>query len=246
MIGCTSEAGMEGPSPDTPDGRPGIALQIWAPKKRMGRELLGRVGQCILTSPTAAVWNHCPSEEKLDIGSRMRYYGDGYEELRRVAEREMVVVPVMMGEFLIEREFGIARGVMGGNFFILADSQSSALGAAEKALEGINSVDGVITPFPGGVCGAGSKIGSSKYRFMHATTNEAYCPTIADRVEDSRVRGIGGEAEIVINGISEGKVREAMAEGIGAAAGCKGVERITAGNYGGSLGKVNIYLKDLV
>ncbi len=246
MIGCSSEAGIEGPAIDAPDGRPGYVLQIWAPRKRMKDELLGRIGQCILTAPTAAVWNHCASKEKLDIGYKMRYYGDGYEELRSIAGREMVAIPVMMGEFLIEREFGVAKGVMGGNFFILADSQSSALKAAESALEAVHAVEGVITPFPGGVCGAGSKIGSALYKFMHATTNEVYCPTIADRVRGSNVKGIRGVAEIVINGISEDKVREAMSKGIKAALSSGGVKRISAGNYGGILGKVNIHLRDLI
>jgi formylmethanofuran--tetrahydromethanopterin N-formyltransferase len=246
MIGCSSEAGIEGLAIDTPDGRPGYVIQIWAPKKRMKDELLGRIGQCILTAPTTAVWNHCDSEEKLDIGYKMRYYGDGYEELRSIAGREMVAIPVMSGEFLIEREFGVAKGVMGGNFFILADSQSSALKAAEKAVEAVHTVEGVITTFPGGVCGAGSKVGSTKYKFMHATTNEVYCPTIADRVKDSKVKGIGGVAEIVIDGISEDKVREAMSAGIKAALSSSGVKRISAGNYGGTLGKVSIHLRDLI
>lgn len=246
MIGCSSEAGIEGFAVDTPDVRPGYVIQIWAPKKRMKSELLGRIGQCILTAPTTAVWNHCDSREKLDIGYKMRYYGDGYEELRSIAGREMVAIPVMSGEFLIEREFGVAKGVMGGNFFILADSQGSALKAAENALKAIHMVEGVITPFPGGVCGAGSKVGSTKYKFMHATTNEVYCPTIADRVRDSKVKGIGGVAEIVIDGISEDRVREAMSAGIKAALSSGGVKRISAGNYGGTLGKVSIHLRDLI
>jgi formylmethanofuran--tetrahydromethanopterin N-formyltransferase len=246
MVGCSSEAGIEGIARDTPDGRPGYVIQIWAPKKRMKDELLGRIGQCILTTPTTAVWNHGASEEKLDIGYKMRYYGDGYEELRSIAGRKMVAIPVMSGEFLIEREFSITKGVMGGNFFILADSQSSALKAAEKASGAIHTVGSVITPFPGGVCGAGSKVGSTRYKFMHATTNEVYCPTIVDRVRNSKVNGIGGVAEIVIDGISEDKVREAMSAGIKAALGHGGVKRISAGNYGGTLGNVIIRLRDLI
>lgn len=248
MIGCSAEAGIEGfvEASNTPDGRPGVALQIWAPKTRMNDELLRRIGQCILTTPTAAVWNLCDSEIKLDIGYKMRYYGDGYEELRSIAGREMVAIPVMSGEFLIEREFGVAKGVMGGNFIILADSQGSALKAAEKAVEAVHTVDGVITPFPGGVCGAGSKVGSARYKFMHATTNERYCPSLAEKVEDSWVKGVCAVAEIVIDGISEEKVREAMAAGIKAALSCRGVKRISAGNYGGALGKIHIPLRELL
>lgn len=246
MIDCSSEAGIEGLAKETPDNRPGVVFQIWARKKRMKDELLGRIGQCILTAPTAAVWNHCSSEEKLDIGYKMRYYGDGYEELRSIAGREMVAIPVMMGDFLIEREFGIARGVMGGNLFILADSQGAALAAAEKAVAAIHRIEGVITPFPGGVCGAGSKVGAARYKFMHATTNQEYCPTIATKVKETKVKGLGGVAEIVIDGITEAKVREAMGAGLKAALGSKGVKRISAGNYNGTLGKVKIHLRELM
>lgn len=250
LIGCSAEAGIEGfvDRDKTPDKRPGVVLQIWASKKKIKNELLGRIGQCILTAPTTAVWNYCSEGELLDIGYKMRFYGDGFEEIRELAGRKVVAIPVMMGEFIIESELGIAKGVMGGNFFILASSQKAALNAAEKALKAIHSVEGVITPFPGGVCGAGSKVGSRRYKFMHATTNEKYCPTISDRVEDSAVKNknVAAVAEIVINGISEEKVRDAMSAGIKAAVNCEGVERITAGNYGGNLGKIHIHLKELL
>jgi formylmethanofuran--tetrahydromethanopterin N-formyltransferase len=246
MIGCSSEAGIENASFNNPDGRSGHIIQIWAAKKRMKNELLSRIGQCILTAPAAAVWNHCESEEMLDIGYKMRYFGDGYEEIKNIANRKMVAIPVMSGEFLIECEFGVSKGVMGGNLFIFTDTQNRALLAAEKALDAIHKVGGVITPFPGGVCGAGSKVGSDKYKFMRATTNQIYCPTLADKVKDTKVKDFGGVTEIVIDGISEEKVREAMAEGIKSIQSVSGIKRISAGNYGGSLGKVSIHLHDLI
>lgn len=248
LIGCSAEAGIEGhlDGGQTPDGRPGVVVQIWTSRKKMMRELLGRIGQCILPAPTTAVWNHCGEGEAMDVGHKMRYYGDGYEERRDVGGRKMVAIPVMMGEFLIEAELKISKGVMGGNFLILSSSQEAALKAAEEALSAVRAVGGVITPFPGGVCGAGSKVGSRRYKFMHATTNEKYCPTISSVVEDSRVRGVEAVAEIVINGITEEKVREAMSAGIKASRGCEGVLRISAGNYGGNLGKIHIRLRDLV
>ncbi len=248
MIGCTAEAGIEkslGAS-ETPDGRPGVVLQIWTSRKKMMRELLGRIGQCILPAPTTAVWNYCSDGELLDVGYKMRFYGDGFEEIREVGGRKIVVIPVMMGEFLIEAELGVSKGVMGGNFFILASSQGAAIEAAEKALREIRRVDGVITPFPGGVCGAGSKVGSNKYKFMHATTNEKYCPTLSGKIGDSEVKDARAVAEIVINGVSEERVREAMAAGIKAVLSCEGVKRVSAGNYGGNLGKIHFRLRDLV
>lgn len=247
MIGCSAEAGIEGfvDDSETPDNRPGYVIQIWTSKKRMTGELIGRIGQCILTAPTTAVWNYLDSEETLDIGYKMRFYGDGFEEIRKFKGREIISIPVMMGDFLIEREFGIAKGVAGGNFLILADAQRVALSAAEAAIEAIEGVEGVITPFPGGVCASGSKVGSNKYKFMHATTNERYCPSIADKVEETEVQGIDAVSEVVIDGSSEEKVKEAMREGIQAASKVKGVKKISAGNYGGTLGTVHIYLKDL-
>lgn len=248
MIGCTAEAGIERylTGEETPDGRPGAVLQIWTSKKKMMKELLGRIGQCILPAPTTAVWNYCGDGEPLDVGYKMRFYGDGFEETREIGGRKMIAIPVMMGEFLIEDRLRVSTGVMGGNFFIIASSQEAALRAAEKALKAIGGVEGVITPFPGGVCGAGSKVGSSKYTFMHATTNEKYCPTLSGKVGDSKVKGAGAVAEIVINGVSEKKVREAMAAGIKAVLNCEGVRRVSAGSYGGTLGKIHIRLRELI
>jgi formylmethanofuran--tetrahydromethanopterin N-formyltransferase len=248
MIGCSAEAGIEGflPPDKTPDKRPGYAIQIWTSKKNMVKELLGRIGQCILTSPTAAVFDYCDSEEKLDVGHKMRFFGDGYETSKVIGGREVTSIPVMMGDFLIEKEFGVAEGVAGGNFIILAIDQSSAIAAAEEAVRAIEGVEGVITPFPGGVCASGSKVGSKKYGFMHASTNEKYCPTLAERIEDSEARGIGAVAEIVIDGISEGRVGKAIKAGIEASVQVEGVKRISAGNYGGTLGNIHFRLYELL
>lgn len=247
MIGCSAEAGIEGSLDETrtPDGRPGHIIQMWTSKKRMMGELLGRIGQCILTAPTAAVFNYCESGEKLDAGHKMRFFGDGYESDSVVGGRNVTVIPIMGGEFIIEKEFGVAGGVAGGNFIIIADSRESALKATEAAVEAIDIVEGVITPFPGGICASGSKVGSNKYKFMHACTNEMYCPTISEKVEGSLVKDAEGVLEIVIDGVSEGRVREAMKKGIEAACKIDGVKRISAGSYGGTLGNVHIYLREL-
>lgn len=247
LVGCSSEAGIERYiSPEeTPDGRSGYIVQVWAPKNKIKDELLGRIGQCVLTAPTAAVFNYCDSEEKLDIGYKLRFFGDGYERVEKRYGREVVAIPIMLGEFLVEKELGISKGVDGGNFLIFAEDQKSALEAAEKAVGAISLVEGVIAPFPGGVCASGSKVGSRKYKFMRATTNEQYCPTICNLVEKTKVKGMGAVAEIVIDGISEEKVREAMRAGIESAAKTRGVKKITAANYGGTLGSVRIHLREL-
>jgi formylmethanofuran--tetrahydromethanopterin N-formyltransferase len=245
MIDCSAEAGIEGPTPkSTPDGREGVVIQIWTSRMRMKKELLGRLGQCVLTSPTAAAWNYCESEEKIDVGRAMGYFGDGYQEEQVLDDRNVVSIPIMMGEFLIERDFGVAQGVAGGNFFILAKNLGAALNAAENAIKAIKMIDGVIAPFPGGICASGSKIGS-RYKFLSASTNDEYCPTISDRVSNTKVKGIGGVAEIVLDGINVKKVRDAMRVGIKQAMATEGVIRITAGNYGGKLGDIEIHLREL-
>jgi formylmethanofuran--tetrahydromethanopterin N-formyltransferase len=247
MIGCTAEAGIEGflDETKTPDGRPGYIIQLWTSKKSMMNELLGRIGQCVLTSPTAAVFNWCESEEKLDAGHKMRFFGDGHQSEGKVGTREVTKIPIMGGKFVIEKEFGMAKGVAGGNFIILGSFLESALAAAEASVEAIGEVEGVITPFPGGVCASGSKVGSKNYKFMHACTNELYCPTISETVEGSLVKDAESVLEIVIDGTSEERVKEAMKKGIEAACKIEGVVEITAGNYGGTLGNVHIHLREL-
>ncbi|RMF90979.1 MAG: formylmethanofuran--tetrahydromethanopterin N-formyltransferase [Methanobacteriota archaeon] len=249
VIGCSAEAGVERylTGGETPDRRPGAVLQVWTGKKHMLHELLGRIGQCILTAPTTAVFDWCQGVcEKVDVGRKMRFFADGYESYRDVGGRQMVSIPVMAGEFLIEEELGVGSGVMGGNFLVMGRGPEETLEASLKASEAIAGLEGVITSFPGGVCASGSKVGSRKYRFMKATTNELYCPSLRDRVQGSRVpEGVGAIAEIVVDGVSEDAVREAMRKGVEAACQVGGVRRISAANYGGSLGKVHISLHSL-
>ncbi len=248
IIGCTAEAGIEAvlSEKDTPDGRPGVVLQFWTGKKKMLHELLGRIGQSILTAPTTAVFNWCNDCELLDVGNKMRFFADGFDTVKEIGDRKMVSVPVMMGEFLIEKDLGFSKGVAGGNFLIMGESQNSTLEAAEKAAGAVRDSPGVISSFPGGVCASGSKVGSKRYKFMHATTNEAYCPTLREMVSDTLVPlDVNAVAEIVINGVSEDAVRGSMKAAIEAAAEIKGIGRISAANYGGDLGNVHIRLHSL-
>lgn len=247
LIACTAEAGIERmlSSEETPDSRPGCAVQVFAPKKKLAMELIKRIGQCVLTAPTTRVFALGEGEE-IDVGFKLKYFGDGYEELRQEFGREMVVVPVMMGEFMIERNLTMAKGVAGGNFIILASDAESALTAAERAVGAISEQEGTITPFPGGVVASGSKVGSKKYKFMPATTNERFCPTLREKVANSALDPeTNAVAEVVIDGVSREAVAEAMRLGIQAATQVEGVRRITAGNYGGNLGKHKIYLNEL-
>ena len=251
VIMCPAEAGIErSATPDeTPDGRPGVYIQICTPSfKTLEEQLLARLGQCTLTCPTTAVFNGLPDAEKqFNVGFKLKFFGDGFESAEEIYGRKMMRIPLMEGDFLVEESFGACDGVAGGNFFILAKEQMSALVAAENAVAAIERLEGSITPFPGGVVASGSKPGSAKYKFMRATTNEKFCPTLRDKIEDSQIpEGVNSVYEIVINGINEDAVRKAMRAGILAAVKVPGVVKITAGNYGGKLGKYQIPLHEVL
>ncbi|GBF36263.1 formylmethanofuran--tetrahydromethanopterin N-formyltransferase [Methanofervidicoccus abyssi] len=253
VIMCPAEAGIEKyvPPTKTPDGRPGFIIEICHPKKsELEKQLLERLGQCVLTAPTTAVFDAMgeDAEEHVKVGFKLKFFGDGYEKKDKLGDRTVYRIPIMGGEFIVEDKFGIKKGVAGGNFFIMADSNMTALVAAEAAVNAIRSVEKVITPFPGGIVASGSKVGASnpKYKFMTATTNHKMCPTLRDVVEDSEVpEDVNGVYEIVIDGVDEESVKKAMKVGILAATTVKGVKKITAGNYGGKLGKYQIKLREL-
>ncbi|NLB01366.1 MAG: formylmethanofuran--tetrahydromethanopterin N-formyltransferase [Methanomicrobiales archaeon] len=251
-IGCPAEAGIDCfvSADDTPDGRPGYAILICASKKKLKEQVVERLAECILTAPTTAVFDGLSDvvaevAEKLPV--KLHFFGDGYEEKREVGGRTVWAIPIMEGEYIGEEEFGAIKGVAGGNFFIMGENQMAALVAAEAAVDAISGVCGVITPFPGGIVASGSKVGSKKYKFMGASTNEAYCPTLKDKVEGSKVPdGVKAIYEIVIDGVDEESVKVAMAEGIRAATKVPGVKFISAGNFGGSLGPFRFDLKDVL
>lgn len=252
VIMCPAEAGIDTyvPPTETPDGRPGYIVMICHPKKdELEHQLLERIGQCVLTAPTTAVFDAMGEEadEKLKVGFKLKFFGDGYEKKDELAGRTIYRIPIMSGEFIVEGKLGIKKGVAGGNFFVMSENQSSALVAAEVAVDAIEHVDGVITPFPGGIVASGSKVGALKYKFMCATTNEKFCPTLREECPECEVpEGVNGIYEIVIDGKSEEAVGKAMKVGISAALKVSGVKKICAGNYGGTLGAYQIWLKDLL
>lgn len=250
VIGCPAEAGIDiyVPPSETPDGRPGYVIMICTVnKKKLDNELLERIGMCILTAATTAVfdWMEDP-DEKLKTGQKLKFFGDGYERRLEIDGRKIHSIPLMSGDFLIEAEFGIKEGIAGGNFFILAENQPSGLLAADAAVDAIKSVHGAITPFPGGIVASGSKVGSNKYKFLGASTNEKMCITLKDEVEGCEIpKNVNGVYEIIIDAVNEETVKTAMKAGIEAAATVKGVKQISAGNFGGNLGTYNLNLQEL-
>jgi formylmethanofuran--tetrahydromethanopterin N-formyltransferase len=247
IIGCGCEGGINdlGPDEETPDGRAGVAaLFFTTSRKTMEEQLLLRVGQTVMTCATSACYNGLAADEKLKIGGKLRYFGDGYQRSKLLAGRRFWRVPVMDGEFVIEESFGVSRAVGGGNFFIIAEDLGSALGAAEAAVAAMRMVPGAIMPFPGGIVRSGSKV-SSRYKGQMVSSNTAYCPTLRGQVDSALRPGENAVLEIVVDGLSEEVVADALRAGILNA--CRpGVLRISAGNYGGSLGEYHFHLHKLV
>ncbi len=246
-----SEAGIErwlSPK-ETPDGRVGAIIQIWVPKTKkfidvLMREISKRIRQGILVVPTTRVFNACESENKIDAEINVGRCGDGYEWFEKRWGRDVIVVPIMFGEFVIERYLGYAEGVAGGNIWYFCESEEAALEVGERAVEALKDVEGVITPFD--ICSAGSKP-ETKFPEIGPTTNHPYCPSLKDKIPDSKVpEGVKAIPEIVINGLSLEAVKKAMAICIKVGTNVDGVVRISAGNYGGKLGRYKINLRELV
>lgn len=253
---CDCEAGLDryvGPDsaePEaTPDGRPGAVLQFHVPRFRKDREpaleraLLTRIAQNVLTCPTTACFNLIDSEPYFKLGRKIALFGDGHQFRDERFGRRVWVIPTMAGEFVLDRRFGFRDGIMGGNLWFMGDSADSALLAAERGLDGVRTTPGVIAPFPGGIAASGSKAGS-RYSFLIASTNHPFCPTLREKLgSESRVSdGVASITEIIINGRDLDTVRRATHAAIDAAIDTPGLLRISAGNYGGRLGKNFIHL----
>ena len=241
VIGCDAEIAVERQltPDDTPDGRIGAEVLAFGFRAEpLGRAVANRVGQTVLTCPTAAVFDGLPSaERRAPLGDYLRYFGDGHE--REAAGHWLV--PVMEGEVALPRTIGLGRGVAGGNLILCGREQAGTLLAARRAGDAVRDLPGVITPFPGGVCRSGSKVGS-RYEKLVASTNEAFCPTLDG---GSLPDGASCAYELIFNGVDEQAVREAIRLAIDAAAD-EDLLAITAGSYGGKLGSIKILLNELL
>jgi formylmethanofuran--tetrahydromethanopterin N-formyltransferase len=248
VIACDAETGVERrlSAAETPDGRPGAEVLLFGfSTDALTKSVPNRVGQCVMTCPTTAVYDGMPSAEtKIPLGKKIRFFGDGFQKSKQAAGRRYWRIPVMDGEFVVEDVVGADKGVAGGNIIIQSTDQTTGLAAVRRATEAIWKLPGVITPFPGGSARSGSKVGS-RYKGMIASTSDPYCPTLRGRVESKLHEGVNCAYEIVIDGTSEQAVGQAMAAGLRAAAG-PSIIAITAGNYGGKLGKYQFHLRELL
>jgi len=251
VIGCGCEAGIESEldSSQTPDGRPGVSVLLFAVStKELAKQVERRVGQCVLTSPSSAVFAGIDAGDPLPLGKQLRYFGDGHQISKVLSGRRYWRVPVMDGEFIAEETTRVTKAIGGGNFLILAAGQDEVLHAAESAIAAMRGMPGVVMPFPGGIVRSGSKVGS-KYKALSASTNDAFCPTLRGAVASELGADVDAVLEIVIDGLTDDQIRAAMRAGLRAvcALGAEGgVRRLSAGNYGGKLGPFHYHLRELL
>ncbi len=254
---CDCEAGWDrfvGPEGDesfvTPDGRPGAIVQLHVPRFRkdrvqtLERAALVRISQNVLTCPSAACFNLIDSENHYRLGRKIAYFGDGFQKRIERYGRKLWWIPTLGGEFVLDRRLGYANGLMGGNLWFFGRDADAALDAAERGVRAVQQCPGVIMPFPGGIAGSGSKAGS-RYRFTVASTYEKYCPLLRDdpNADSQLPEGVQSVMEIIINGRDLESIRQATQAAIAASVDTPGLLRISAGNYGGRLGKSFIYLQ---
>ena len=251
VIACGCEAGIErvlSPS-ETPDGRDGVSLLIFAMGgKGLAKQLETRAGQCVLTSPTSALFAGIDEGKQIPLGKNLRYFGDGFQTSKLIDGKRYWRIPVMDGEFLTEATTAQVSAVGGGNFLVLAQSQAQALTACEAAIEKMRDFPNVIMPFPGGVVRSGSKVGS-KYKTLGASTNDAFCPTLKGITKTELSNDIESVMEIVIDGLTKEDIDNVMRVGIQAVCDLgadQGIKRISAGNYGGKLGPFHFHLQEIM
>lgn len=258
-IMCDCEAGVDrfvGPGTGdfeaypTPDGRPGAIVQFHIPRFRKDRlealeqSTLQRVSQNVLTCPTASCFNLIDSEKYFHLGRKVAYFGDGFQKRIERYGRKMWWIPTLGGEFVLDRRLGYADGLMGGNLWFFGENVDAALDAAMLGVNAVRQCPGVITTFPGGIAGSGSKAGS-RYKFSIASTYENFCPQLRDTPE-AHVQlppGVQSVMEIIMNGHNLQAIHDATQAAIRASVNATGLHSISAGNYGGRLGKSFIYLR---
>ncbi len=270
VIQCDAEVGLEGylAPEQTFDGRVGASVLAFGfSTEALAKAVTRRAGQCLMTCATSAVFDGYTREtyaaqqaqssdlasaeraspepqKRIPLGSHLRFFGDGFQKSKLLRDRRFWRIPVMDGEFFCEDSLGVGKGVAGGNFLIQSTEQMAGLSAAERAVDAIAELPGVMTPFPGGVVRSGSKVGS-KYKGLVASTSHQFCPTLRASVDSLVHPDATCVYEIVIDGIDFQHVAKAIERGIHACVGDR-IVAISAGNYGGKLGKHHFHLHQLL
>lgn len=251
VIACGIEAGIEKQLKprETPDNRPGYSILLFSmSRSQLEKQLETRVGQCILTCPTTAIFSGLDGEDMIPLGKNLRYFGDGYQISKKILDKRFWRIPVMDGEFLCEEMTGRVPAIGGGNFLVLSNNRKSCLVACEAAINTIKNQPNVITPFPGGVVRSGSKVGS-KYKALIASTNDAFCPTLKSITNSNLPSTVNCVMEIVINGLTFEDIDLAIKNSIQSICKLKikkDIVAISAGNYGGKLGQYHFHLRKII
>ncbi len=243
---CEASLETEMKPEETPDGRPGFVIQVIDRKlEKLKHWLIVRIRKGIIPYPKTSVFDVMPremAEAHVDIkGTIIQTFGDGFEKEIEAFGRTIFRIPKMDGYFHIETRFGLTKGVAGGMFLILADSDEAALESAEQALEGVSIIPYVVGKF----AASGTKVGGKVYADAVATTNDAYCPKLAHLDGSKLSEDVKCIYEVLVTGLRLEGVRTAMKAGIEYATKVPGVLEITSTNYGGSLGKGKIHLHSL-
>ena len=251
VIACGIEAGIERQLSKnlTPDGRPGFSILLFSmSRSQLEKQLETRVGQCILTCPTTAVFSGMDNDDKMPLGKNLRFFGDGYQISKKINTKRFWRIPVMDGEFLCEEYASRVDAIGGGNFLVFSRNVQSCLTACETAIESIKNQPNIITPFPGGVVRSGSKVGS-KYKALIASTNDNFCPSLRSFTNSKLPKDVNCVMEIVINGLTSQDIAQAIKTSIysiGKSAVRKDIVAISAGNYGGKLGQHHFHLRKVM
>jgi formylmethanofuran--tetrahydromethanopterin N-formyltransferase len=248
--GCEADIERELKPAETPDGRPGISVLIFAMSvKQLRDQVQRRVGQSVMTTATSACFSGSNSEETIPLGKSLRFFGDGFQSSKVLDGIRYWRVPVMHGEFLCQETTGVVPAIGGGNFLVLGRSSRHVLRACERAVKAVRKVARAVPTFPGGIVGSGSKVGS-KYKFLPVSTNHKFCPTLKGQVAGTELtEEIGSVLEIVIDGLDVEAIKEAMRAGVEAACTLgpdQGIYRISAGHYGGKLGPYHFHLREIM
>ncbi|MHA1913142.1 MAG: formylmethanofuran--tetrahydromethanopterin N-formyltransferase [Promethearchaeota archaeon] len=239
---------------ETIDGRLGAIVQLWVTgtgKKATAKfydQLGKRMRQGILVVPTTAVFDFYPNPVKMKFNmmDNVGHCGDGYEWVIKKYNRNLISVPIMMGyDFLIEEEISYAPGVMGGNLWLFCDTVNSGIKVGREAVNIIAEIDNVCTTFD--ICSAGSKP-ETNFPEIGPSTNHPFCPTLKTKIppEEFKVpKNVLSIPEIVFNALDIETIEITMSKVIEGIAEMDGLIKISAGNFGGKLGKYKIFLREL-
>ena len=245
---------VEGTAPPaaTPDGRPGVLIQLNAPTPvgpdSFSRAVLDRL-YILPHLPTCSIFDAAPAGETdhwIAVAAHVGRWGDGFERDVNVGGREAMCLPIMTGDQIIERRVGVCVGTDGVIEVFGRDAAVCLVGAEEATARVVRGVPGVaVFNYPvGGISGA--KVGGRTYSEEGVTINEPFCPTLRDTVETKLPDGAGAAIEFPLVAVSESAVRAGLRTAIEAFADTPGVLAITAPSFGGAWGGRRLALREIL